>query len=216
MGFDGGGDRGFDSGFDRGKVYASRGSNIPAGYKKPVVDRCFVSAGRSLRTDYGYESAYQDGLEIPSGRKAQKSAALKPSLQQMPQRVLIVDDHEDNLMLARYIVEEEGHTVAAILSGHDAVESAITFRPDLILLDILLDNISGLDIFRQLKQYEQFERTPVVAVSAITQLSIRQEAIAIGFADYLTKPYHIEDLCQILEKHCSAGRLQTTDASSAS
>ena len=174
------------------------GARSSSWYRKPIADRCFLASpglgmdrhSISQLDDYLYRSL-AEAREDPKRRQTSS-----------PRRVLIVDDHEDNLMLARYIVEEEGHQVTAVLSGDDAVEMAIAHQPHLILLDIVLGETSGIDIFHQIKQYEQFAQTPVVGITALTRQDVQQEAIAIGFADYLLKPYHIEDLCRIVETYC--------------
>lgn len=128
------------------------------------------------------------------------------SEQRFQRHVLIVDDNEDSLMLARYIVEDKGYDVVAHPSGHGVIDVAIAYRPDLVLLDIALGKTSGIDIFHQLKQQSQLAQVPVVAVTALAQSSVKEEAIAIGFSDYLLKPYRVEALAEIVEKYCACVR----------
>lgn len=170
-------------------------------YRRPVADRCFLPVSGVSRATRSYADRLSERAgAVPSAKDLRAPVRKRAALSR---RVMIVDDHEDNLMLARYIVEEEGHQVMGVLSGEEAVETAIAYQPDLVLLDIVLGEVSGIDIFRQLKQYEQFAHTPVVGITAMTQRDVQREAIAIGFADYLFKPYHIEELCQIVETYCN-------------
>ncbi|MFK8185595.1 MAG: response regulator [Phormidesmis sp.] len=129
-----------------------------------------------------------------------------PIQSQPKQRVLVVDDNEDSLMLARYILEDGNYSVKTLPSGHEVIKTAIAYRPDLILLDLALGDISGIEVFLQLKQYEPLANVPVIAVTAFAQEAIKEEAIGMGFADYVIKPYHVEDLYQVIAKYSlSAG-----------
>ena len=162
-------------------------------YQQPMVDRCYLPEEIEMPHFRGYRSRLSDPIEIPVRQHTRNSPR--------PKRVMIVDDNEDNLMLACYIVEEEGYLVTAVASGHKAVETAIACQPDIILLDIALGSVSGIDVFYQIKRYEQFANMPIVAITALAQASIKREAIAVGFADYLLKPYRIETLCELVKKH---------------
>ena len=162
-------------------------------YRRPVADRCFLPKAGLSHTIPSY---------ISSANSYDNRAVRCQGELSEQKRVLIVDDHEDSLMLARYVVEGEGYHTATALCAEDAVDIAIAYRPHLILLDIVLGNVSGIDVFRNIKQYEQFSQVPVVGVTALTRDDVRQEAIEIGFADYLLKPYNIEDLCQIVRTYC--------------
>ncbi len=115
--------------------------------------------------------------------------------------VLIVDDDEDNLLFAHYAVEQFGYYVAAASSGSEAIAIAFSFCPDMILLDLMLDDISGLEVLQHLRQHKQFEAVPVIAVTALAHDRDRASALSAGFADYLIKPYMLDDLEAIIKRH---------------
>jgi len=112
--------------------------------------------------------------------------------------VLIVDDDEDSLLVARYIVEAIGCKVVPVSSGHDVVSAALKCHPDVILLDLRLDGISGIEVYKQLRQCEQLASVPVIAVTAVSHPSERSMVMAAGFSDFLLKPYLANDLCEVV------------------
>lgn len=118
--------------------------------------------------------------------------------------VLIIDDDDDNLLFAQYAVEHLGYCATSIKSGQGAVAIAMTCCPDIILLDILLENINGIDVLRQLRQQESIAHVPVIAVTALSRPSDYKSIMAAGFSDYLLKPYMIDELEQMISRHLPA------------
>lgn len=115
--------------------------------------------------------------------------------------VLVIDDDADNLMVAQYAVESFGLSVKTVQSGHDALMTALTCEPKLILLDICLDGVDGTDVLYQLKCHEALSQVPVVAVTALAMDNDRDFLLSVGFSGYLAKPYMIEELHQIVKYH---------------
>ncbi len=108
--------------------------------------------------------------------------------------ILAVEDNEDNLLLmtyaldffgCRYICQQDSSSVLLVAKEH---------QPDLILLDVLLPNQSGIDIVRLLKQDPLTYYIPAIAVTALAGKEQRDRIIMAGFDDYICKPYTIEDL----------------------
>ncbi|MGB3294202.1 MAG: response regulator [Phormidesmis sp.] len=118
--------------------------------------------------------------------------------------VLIIDDDDDNLLFAHYAVEYLGYRATSIKSGQGAVAIAMTRFPDIILLDILLKNVSGIDVLHQLRKHESIAHIPVVAVTALARPSDHKNIMAAGFSDYLLKPYMIDELERIISRHLPA------------
>lgn len=118
--------------------------------------------------------------------------------------VLIIEDNNDNLLVAQYAVEHLGYRATAIKSGHGAVATAMACLPDIILLDILLEKINGIDVLRQLRKHEAIAHIPVIAVTALARPCDHENIMTAGFSDYLLKPYMIEDLQRMLGRHLSA------------
>lgn len=108
-------------------------------------------------------------------------------------RILIVEDDESSLELAKRLVEGMGHTVLMASDGTQGLALARSERPDLLLLDLHIPGISGFDVARELRKDERFRVLPVIAVSAGTSAD-RAEAMSAGCNDYVSKPYEPEDL----------------------
>lgn len=140
----------------------------------------------------------------PTSDPRQSHPALQQALatkSERPCSILIIDDDEDNLLFAQYAVESMGYQATSTLSGDGAIATALTCFPDIILLDILLKDISGIDVFKRLRQHELIAQVPVIAVTALDHPRDRQRIAAAGFSDYLTKPYMLEELAAIINRH---------------
>lgn len=106
----------------------------------------------------------------------------------MTVQVLIVDDNATNLKLASEVLEMEGLFVLRAGDANEALAILAHTRPDLILMDIALPGMDGLELTRQLKARPEFSGVPIVALSAFAMKGDEQKAIAAGCDGYITKP----------------------------
>ena len=102
--------------------------------------------------------------------------------------ILLVEDHEDNRNIYRTILEHYGFRVRVAIDGAEGVRLASEERPDLILLDIDIPVLDGLEVARQLKGSDATAGIPIVALTAHNRAEDRQRATAAGFDGYLAKP----------------------------
>jgi len=109
----------------------------------------------------------------------------------MPKRILVVEDNAMNLKLFSDILMASGYDVLVAETGQEALEVVQEQNPDLVLLDIQLPDISGLDIARDLKSREAFKSIPIIAVTAFAMAGDAEKAIAAGCDAYITKPISI-------------------------
>jgi CheY-like chemotaxis protein len=109
-------------------------------------------------------------------------------------RILIVEDNELNMKLLNDVLEAYGYEVIQAREGRMALPLARQHRPDLILMDIQLPDISGLEAVRQLKEDEQMREIPIIAVTAFAMAEDRQRAALAGFDGYVEKPISVRDL----------------------
>jgi putative two-component system response regulator len=109
-------------------------------------------------------------------------------------RILIVDDLDENRQLLAELLEPEGHEVEEARDGQEAVERAFADPPDLVIMDITMPRLSGLDACRLLKSDPRTRLVPVVLVTAHSSRSDRLQGIAAGCDDFLTKPVDGEQL----------------------
>lgn len=115
--------------------------------------------------------------------------------------ILAVEDNEDNLVLMRYALEAVGCRSICLQDSYSAVVLAKEHQPDLILLDILLPGLSGIDIVKLLKREPLTYHIPVIAVTALASAEDRERILLAGFDDYLSKPFMIEEFESKIDQH---------------
>ncbi len=113
--------------------------------------------------------------------------------------VLLVEDDEDQRSTLQFLLEDEGYTVVTAADGREAVERARERAPTLILLDLQLPGMHGLETFAQLKQLPH----PAHVVFMTAELGARQEAKAHGASGYLEKPFTIDAVLQLVARFCT-------------
>lgn len=123
--------------------------------------------------------------------------------------VLAVDDDEDNLLLLMEVLTSLSCTVITATSGQQAFNLALEQQPALILLDVMLPDINGVEIVRQLKQNLQTITIPVIAVTALARQEDRDRLFLAGCDDYISKPYMLDDLEAVIQYHLATRLLLT-------
>ncbi|MFN8391583.1 MAG: response regulator transcription factor [Bdellovibrionota bacterium] len=103
--------------------------------------------------------------------------------------VLVVEDDADILELIRYNLSKEGLTVETVMTGEQGLEKAKLLRPDLVLLDIMLPGMDGLEVCRALKQDSGTRQIPVIMLTAKGEESDVVRGLELGADDYITKPF---------------------------
>ena len=112
--------------------------------------------------------------------------------------ILVVDDCEDIRLMLRAMLEMRGHCVLEAEDGQAAIELARRACPDLILMDLNMPVLGGLDATRRLRELEALRHTPIVAVSANPKDRCHAEALAAGCNEYLAKPVIFSQLDHLL------------------
>ncbi len=108
--------------------------------------------------------------------------------------ILIVDDLKQNLKLLNIILESNEYQTSLALSGRDALERLKVLTPDLILLDLMMPDISGLEVCNIIKSQEKYQSLPIIFLTASQEESHLNEAYRLGAADYVTKPFRKAEL----------------------
>jgi diguanylate cyclase (GGDEF)-like protein len=111
-----------------------------------------------------------------------------------PIKVLVVDDERNILDIIKFNLEVEGYEVITSLDGEDALDKVHETRPDLILCDIMMPELDGLEVCRRLKADGRTNQIPVVMLSAKTQAQDKIASIDAGADDFITKPFDFSDL----------------------
>ena len=105
------------------------------------------------------------------------------------ERILVVDDEEDILELVRYNLAKEGYHVSGAITGEDALKKARVEAFDLIVLDLMLPGIDGLEVTKKLKSNRATEQIPIVMLSAKGEEADIVTGLELGADDYITKPF---------------------------
>jgi signal transduction histidine kinase len=109
-------------------------------------------------------------------------------------RILVVDDHEPNRLLLREILEQQGHTVTEAEGGYEALDAVASQEFDLLLLDVNMPGVNGVEVCRRLRADPHTASLPIILVTSLTHREHRLEGIAAGASDYLSKPIDRHEL----------------------
>jgi two-component system cell cycle response regulator DivK len=119
----------------------------------------------------------------------------------MAKKVLIVEDNELNMKLFRDLLEAHQIDTVETHDGKNVLEMAREHKPDLILMDIQLPEISGLDVTKMLKADEDLKSIPVIAVTAFAMKGDEEKIRQGGCEDYISKPISLTDFLQVINKY---------------
>jgi len=111
----------------------------------------------------------------------------------MRQRVLVVDDHRRNIEILERLLKND-YEIRSAESGQEALDIAISFRPDIILLDIMMPDMDGYETCRRAREIDELAGTKIIMVSARAMVSERLEGYRAGADDYITKPFDFDEL----------------------
>ncbi|MEO7337638.1 MAG: response regulator [Caldimonas sp.] len=120
--------------------------------------------------------------------------------------ILIVEDNEKNMKLVRDILQHQGHATLEAATGVDGVALALERTPDLILMDIQLPDIDGIEALRRIRAEAALDATPVVAVSASVMPDEQQKIVASGFDAFITKPIDLKQFRATVQRFLAQGR----------
>jgi len=119
----------------------------------------------------------------------------------MCKRILYVEDNPRNMLLVRRILEAEGHELIEAADGESGWETAVSYKPDFILMDLRLPGeMTGFELTRRIKAHPDLTHIPIVALTAYGNDIAEEKALAAGCADFLTKPADIREIRATLRK----------------
>jgi two-component system cell cycle response regulator DivK len=136
---------------------------------------------------------YQESARTSTGRQ--------PDAAPVPRTVLIVEDNELNMKLFHDLLDAHGYQTLQTRSGIEALKIARERRPDLILMDIQLPEVSGLEVTRWLKDDEELREIPVVAVTAFAMKGDEQRIRQGGCEAYISKPISIGTFLETVRRY---------------
>ena len=119
----------------------------------------------------------------------------------MAKKVLIVEDNELNMKLFHDLLDAQGYETLQTREGLQALALARQHKPDLILMDIVMPRMTGLEACRELKKDKETEKIPVILLTTRGEEKYVQEGYASGCSDYLTKPVNDAELLDLLKAY---------------
>jgi len=123
--------------------------------------------------------------------------------------ILVVEDNERNLKLLRDVLEYAGYDVRVARTGEDGVTLAVKEPPDLVLMDLQLPGIDGMEALRQLRASPRTADIPVVAVTAQAMKQDRERVLEAGFDGYVEKPISVRAFPEQVRGFLSGGEVGT-------
>jgi signal transduction histidine kinase len=116
-------------------------------------------------------------------------------------KILIVEDIDQNRFFIRDILQPIGFAIKEAVNGMDAVRKAYSFVPDLILMDLVMPVMEGIEATRKIRSIPTLKDTKIIAVSANISHDTQQECFKAGCDDYITKPVQVDDLLDLIQEH---------------
>jgi two-component system cell cycle response regulator DivK len=121
------------------------------------------------------------------------------------ERILVVEDNEKSMKLFRDVLQAKGYSTLEASTGERAVELALLHIPALVLMDVQLPGIDGVEALARMQRDARTASIPVLALTAQAMHGDRERFLDAGFADYLSKPVDVAELLSAVEYHCVRG-----------
>ena len=116
----------------------------------------------------------------------------------MKEKILVVEDNPRNMRLLEMTLRAENYTLLKATDGEEAMNMATRERPDLIIMDIQLPKLDGLEVTRRLRKTETSSHIPIIAITAYAMKGDREKAIEAGCNAYLSKPINTRELPRVI------------------
>lgn len=111
------------------------------------------------------------------------------------ERILVVDDEENIAELISFNLENSGYEVLVVDNGLEAIKVCKNYKPNLILLDLMLPEMDGYDVCKSIRQSDDIKDTPIIMLTAKSEELDKILGLELGADDYITKPFSIKELC---------------------
>ena len=120
--------------------------------------------------------------------------------QALKEKILIVEDNPQNMKVIELLLRTKSYTLLKAVDGEEALDMATREQPDLIIMDIQLPKLSGLEVTKRLRQMPVFSHTPIIALTAYAMKGDKERFIAAGCDAYLSKPISTRELPGMIAK----------------
>ncbi|HNB36351.1 MAG TPA: PAS domain S-box protein [Anaerolineales bacterium] len=130
------------------------------------------------------------------------STVIPHTVQTMRGTILIIDDTESAILAVRDYLEHAGYQIEVASNGHAGLHKAGQINPDLILMDVQMPEMDGLETTRLLRAQAGFQHTPIIALTAFAMSGDRERCLEAGATDYMSKPVNLKVLMNMIQKYC--------------
>jgi CheY-like chemotaxis protein len=138
-----------------------------------------------------------------SSNDSLSSSPLHQQRQEARPVVLVVDDHQDTRELIKFVLERQGYRIVEAEDGEVAIERGTSEHPDLVLMDLAIPKLDGLSVMKQLRKRTDMHDIPILFISAHAESAVRDQVLAAGCDEYLTKPLDLDNLLRVLDQYIS-------------
>ena len=118
----------------------------------------------------------------------------------MKERILIVEDNPQNMRLLEMVLRARNYALVKATDGEEALDVAMRERPDLIIMDIQLPKLNGLEVTRKLRETPDLRHTPIIGVTAYAMKGDKERIIESGCDAYLSKPINTRELPEVISQ----------------
>ncbi|HEX9839974.1 MAG TPA: PAS domain S-box protein [Anaerolineales bacterium] len=145
---------------------------------------------------------WEPALAIDTASKMKVTGKFRAVKLDSPNRqtVLLIEDTNEVIMMIRDYLELAGYQVITARDGVEGITQAQLMHPDLILMDVMMPRMDGLEATRRLRSEPEFEATPIIALTALAMPSDRERCISAGMNDYMSKPVNLKELVKTIQR----------------
>ncbi len=115
-------------------------------------------------------------------------------------KILIAEDDPLNMKLFRDLLEVKNFDVICVTDGNKVISQMVKYKPNLVLMDIRLNDVSGLDIIEDIKENPEISDIPVIALTAFAMKNDKERMLSSGFKYYMPKPISIDNFFEVINK----------------
>jgi PAS domain S-box-containing protein len=165
---------------------------------------------RWLPDDGGVSSAVavQSSVLSEQYRKSRNTGTPQSKIENLKPKILLADDNADMREYVQRLLNQQGHAVVAVSNGEAALAAARDQRPDLVLSDVMMPNLDGFALLKELRSDPELQSVPVILLSARAGEESRVEGLQHGADDYLIKPFSSRELLARVQSHLQLARVR--------
>lgn len=134
---------------------------------------------------------------------SQDKEEIEPEISER-KKLLLAEDNENNILTIKLQLKSQNYEIITAINGRQAIEKAKSEHPDIILMDIQMPGMDGLEAIERLRKDSQFDKTPIIAMTAFTDRSDMDKSLKAGADDYITKPVSSDKLKKVIRKSMNA------------